>query len=175
MAWPPCAAKRSKFRPQIHQEFASLMMAQATFVLGLFYFAKLLALACKAKALHIKYGPLMLMCLSSEFFGERGRIFISGRTMPAKLTMRATHAWNQGRRPPRIAGPPDGTAICNRRISQRDPRQTCAIKCQFQPLGSPHLGPALRGLSRMARGHLYRGQRRARDRGLLGITIRTFE
>jgi len=33
--------------------------------------------------------------------------------MIAHTATRATQAWNQGRRPPRNAGPPHGTAICN--------------------------------------------------------------
>ena len=62
-----------------------------------------------------------------------------------KAAVSNSHAWNQGRRPPRIAGPPHGTAICNGRSSLNDQSQTCTIKWQFQPFGSPHLGPALRG------------------------------
>jgi histidinol dehydrogenase len=56
-----------------------------------------------------------------------------------------SHARNQGRRPPRIDGPPHGTAIwLLLRVTDRWDVLGCH-KVACTTVGSPHLGPSMRG------------------------------
>ena len=53
------------------------MMAQATFALGLFSFATLLALSCKAKAQHIKHGPPVCLVLEADLGATAAKAHLS--------------------------------------------------------------------------------------------------
>jgi len=59
----------------------------------------------------------------------------------------STLARNQGRRPPRIAGPSPGTAIWLLSCSTDNREVRGCHKVPFTEVGSPHHGPAMRGLT----------------------------
>ncbi|MBM2291202.1 hypothetical protein JQX09_04750 [Sulfitobacter pseudonitzschiae] len=60
---------------------------------------------------------------------------------------RITHARNQGRRPPRIAGPPAGTAIwLPLRVTDNSDELGCH-KVPVTEVGSPHHAPTMRGFA----------------------------